>query len=208
MTEISPTGAHEMTPDRTPDLTAACRRTGAVIAAVRPAQLTAATPCEQFQVGDLLHHLGGLALAFAAAAARDFGELTDHGGAADAARLDADWRASYPARLTALAGAWSNPSAWSGETRIAGMDLPGDVVGAIALTEVVVHGWDLARATGQRYAVDERTAIDCLGYLTPFAAQAPVEGLFAAAVPVAPDAPAMDRIVALSGRRPDWAPAG
>ena len=39
-------------------------------------------------------------------------------------------------------------------SRAGGVDFPGEVAGMVALTEVVVHGWDLARATGQPYGID------------------------------------------------------
>ena len=34
-------------------------------------------------------------------------------------------------------------------TAAGGVDLPGEVAGIVALDELVVHGWDLAKATGQ-----------------------------------------------------------
>jgi uncharacterized protein (TIGR03086 family) len=89
-------------------------------------------------------------------------------------------------------------------TRIAAMDMPGEAVAMVGLTEVVIHGWDLARATGQPYDVEPDIAEAVLANVAEFAAQGPVEGLFGAAVPVADDAPILDRIVALSGRDPGW----
>ncbi len=74
--------------------------------------------------------------------------------------------------------------------------------GSVALTEVVVHGWDLARATGQPYDIDAATADAMLPHVAQFAAEEPVEGLFGRAVPVADDAPVLDRIVGMTGRDP------
>jgi uncharacterized protein (TIGR03086 family) len=184
------------------DFTPACQRTADLLANVTDAQLTAPTPCENFTVGDLLHHIGGLALAFAAAAKKDFGPLTGSPPMPDAAQLDDDWRTSYPDRLQELARAWKQPDAWQGMTRIAGMEMPAEAVGAVALTEVVIHGWDLARATGQEFDADTASAEAVLANVAEFAAQGPVEGLFGAAVSVPDDAPILDRIVALSGRDP------
>jgi hypothetical protein len=45
----------------------------------------------------------------------------------------------------------------------------------------------------------------CLDYLGQFD-PAGTEGLFGPAVPVPDDAPAIERIVALSGRDPRWSP--
>jgi uncharacterized protein (TIGR03086 family) len=186
------------------DMTPACQRTADVLTNVTDDQLTAATPCHDYSVGDVLHHVGGLALAFAAAAKKDLGPLTASAPAPDASQLDSDWRTSYPARLTELAREWGDPSAWQGMSRIAGMEMPGEVVGSVALTEVVIHGWDLARATGQPYEVDPSVSEAVLANVSQAAAEGPVEGLFGPAVPIADDAPVLDRIIALSGRDPAW----
>ena len=186
------------------DLTPACQRTADVLANVSDDQLTAPTPCEQMRINDLVTHIGDLAKAFAAAARKQFGPLTDVGPEPDAARLDADWRTSYPMHLSDLARAWLEPSAWQGMTRAGGFDMPGDVTGMVALTEVVIHGWDLARASGQPYDIDAATADAVLPYVAATAAEGPVEGMFGPAVAVPDDAPVLDRIVALSGRDPGW----
>jgi len=186
------------------DLTPACQRTADVLANVGDDHLGAPTPCTEYSVGDVLHHVGGLALAFVASARKDLGPLTGSPPTPDAAQLDPDWRTRYPARLTELAHAWSDPSAWQGMTRIAAMEMPGEAVGITGLTEVVIHGWDLARATGQTYDIDPATAEAVLANVAQFAAQDPIEGLFGPAVPIADDAPVLDRIIALSGRDPAW----
>jgi uncharacterized protein (TIGR03086 family) len=185
------------------DFTQACQRTAAVLANVTDDQLGAPTPCEKLRLKDLVAHVGGLALAFTAAARKEFGPLTDT-PPAEGAPLEADWRTAYPDRLAELARAWGEPAAWAGMTRAGGVDFPGEVGGTVALTEVVIHGWDLARATGQDYAIDPATLDAVLPHLRATAEAGPVEGLFAAAVPVADDAPAQDRAIALSGRDPSW----
>jgi uncharacterized protein (TIGR03086 family) len=183
------------------DFTSACQRTADVLATVSDEQLSAPTPCEKLSLRDLVGHVGGLALAFTAAARKDFGGLTDT-PPVEGAPLDDDWRSAYPARLAELAGAWREPAAWEGMTRAGGVDFPAEVGGLVALTEVVIHGWDVAAATGQDYDVDAETAAAVLPHVTAIAEEGPTEGLFGAAVPVADDAPVLDRIIALSGRDP------
>ena len=185
------------------DMTSACQRTAHVLANVTDDQLTASTPCEKLPVDELVAHIGGLALAFTAAARKDFGPLTDTPPTFDGA-LDQDWRTAYPQRLSELADAFGDPAAWEGMSRAGGVDFPGEVGGMIALTEVVVHGWDLARATGQPYEIDATTADAVVPHVAQFAAEEPVEGLFERAVPVADDAPVLDRIVGMTGRDPAW----
>jgi uncharacterized protein (TIGR03086 family) len=185
------------------DMTSACQRTAQVLANVTDYQLTASTPCEKLSVDELLAHVGGLALAFTAAARKDFGPLTDTPPTFDGG-LEDGWRTAYPRRLAELAAAFGDPAAWEGMSRAGGVDFPGEVAGMVALTEVVVHGWDLARATGQPYDVDTATADAVLPHVAQFAAEDPVEGLFERAVPVPEDAPALDRIVGMTGRDPAW----
>jgi uncharacterized protein (TIGR03086 family) len=170
---------------------------------LRDDQLGRPTPCAKFTVADLLDHLDGLSVAFVSAARK---ELDGAGQVptVDGSRLSGGWRTRIPQRLDELAEAWRDPSAWEGTTKAGDVELSGNEAGMVALTEVVLHGWDLARATGQAYEPDERTLAACHENVAAFAAAGPVEGLFGPAVPVADDAPLLDRVVALAGRAPRW----
>jgi uncharacterized protein (TIGR03086 family) len=184
------------------DLTSACQRTAQVLANVTDDKLTAPTPCENLRLDALVAHIGVLAHAFTAAARKDFGPMTDT-PPADDAPLDEDWRTAYPARLAELARAWGDPAAWEGMSRAGGIDFPGEVGGSIALAEVVLHGWDVASATGVSYDADEATTNALLEYLAQFDPSG-TPGMFGPAVPTAENAPAFDRIIAMSGRDPGW----
>lgn len=185
------------------DMTAACAGTAGLLGRVRDDQLGAATPCSGMDLDALIAHIGGLALAFDAAARKEFGPLTDTPPEMGDGVEDG-WRESYPSRLASLASAWRNPAAWEGMSRAGGVDFPADVGGLIALTEVVVHGWDVAASAGLPYDVDDETLAAVHGHLAAFAADGPVEGLFAAPVPVPDDAPLLDRVIAMTGRDPSW----
>ena len=169
------------------DLTSACKRTADVLAGVTDEQLTLPTPCEKLRLDELVAHVGVLASAFTAAAGKDFGPLTDT-PPTDGAQPDADWRTDYPHRLAALATAWKDPDAWRGMTRAGGIDLPGEVAGSVALAEVVIHGWDVARASGRPYDCDPATVAACLAHLAQFDTSG-TEGMFGPAVPLADGAP-------------------
>lgn len=195
-------GMNEMTPL----VAKACARTADVLAGVTDDQLDGATPCEKLTLREVVAHLGGLGVAFAAAARKDLGELTDSPPGAEAFELGADWRSRYPDNLALLADAWREPGAWDGMTRVGGVDLPGQVCGMVGLTEVVVHGWDVAVASGQDYAVDDDVAEAVRAHLASFTADGPVEGLFDSAVEIDSSAPTLERAIALSGRDPRvWA---
>lgn len=107
-------------------MTSACARTADALAAVTDDQLDGKTPCEQLTLTELVAHVGGLGVAFAAAAAKDLGELTDSPPGKAGYELDDDWRAAYPANLAGLADAWRDGAAWDGMTRVGGVDLPGE----------------------------------------------------------------------------------
>ncbi len=76
----------------------------------------------------------------------------------------------------------------------------------VALTEAVVHGWDVAVATGQRIEVDDEVAEAVLTHLSSFTAAGPVEGLFGPAVESPSFAGTLERAIAISGRDPHWRP--
>ena len=139
------------------DLGPAADILGGLIAAVPDGDLGRPTPCTEYTVGDLLHHITGVTVAFGGAAVKARGESADMGPWGDASKLDPDWHASLPRRVGALAEAWCNPDAWAGMTRVGGADVPADMTGIILLGELVVHGWGLARGTGLPFAVDPGT---------------------------------------------------
>lgn len=125
----------------------------------------------------------------------------------NAARLEAGWRERILADLAALGRAWSEPGAWTGMTRIAGQDMPAEVVGAVVADELLVHGWDLARATGQPYDAEPDLLDAVRTFLGRFAspdAPAGPEVAFGPSREVPGDAPALDRVLALAGRDPAW----
>jgi len=168
-------------------------------------QLTAATPCPDYALRNLLGHLLGLSVALRDAARKDLGATTDTPPASAVPDIGPDWRAELPKALDELAEAWRDPAAWTGATRAGGVDLPGAVAGAVATDELVIHGWDLARATGQDYAPDPAALESAHGFLLA-AADGPNGGIFGPVVPVPAEAPLLDRAVGLSGRDPGWRP--
>ena len=189
------------------DLSSATRATGMVIANLGDDQLGLPTPCPRYSIGDLLDHVDGLAQAFTNAATK---ELPDGGTQAppgDAARLETGWRTRIPQRLDALAEAWRDPAAWEGMTQAGGVDLPGEIAGLVALNEVIAHGWDLARGSGQAYDADPEQVEVCIRTMGPQPGEERPAGddvAFGRPVDVAADAPAIDRLVAVLGRDPSW----
>lgn len=188
------------------DLGPQTRIVARLAAAVRDDRLADGTPCPAYPVRTLLGHLTGLAVAFRDAARKDLGSTTDTPPTDAGPRLGPDWRTELPRVLGELAEAWRDPAAWTGMTRAGGVDLPGAVAGAVAADELVIHGWDLARATGQQYLPDP-AALRATYAFQSAAVDEPGRGeIFGPVVPVPQDAPLLDRTVGLSGRDPGWTP--
>lgn len=196
-----------MTDTQTLDLAPQARIVARLAAGVPDTRLADPTPCPAYAVSDLLGHLTGLAVAFRDAARKDLGPSTDTAPESAELSLPAGWREELPRVLGELGEAWRDPAAWTGMTRAGGVDLPGDIAGAVAVDELVIHGWDLARATGQEYAPDEAALRASHVFLLAAAEDDDRGGgIFGAVVPVPDDAPLLDRAVGLSGRDPDWTP--
>ena len=185
------------------DLEPAARRLAGLVAAVPDDALDRSTPCTRYTVGDLLDHIASFAIAFTAAARKS---PLDGAPPGDAATLAADWRERIPRDLITTGQAWRDPEAWTGMTAAGGVDLPGEMAGAVALDELVLHGWDLAKATGQN-AGYEGPGLEAVYRMVSHFRAAGVEGLFGPAVEVPEAAPLFDRILGLAGRDPAWEPA-
>lgn len=130
-----------------------------------------------------------------------------HAPKPDASRLGTDWRNRIPALLSGLSAAWNEHSAWEGNTKVGGLEMPGEAAGIVALDEVILHSWDLAVASGQRYEppadLTERL-VPFLEHMAEPAMNPAREGLFGPVVPIDDRAPLFERVLALAGRRPDW----
>jgi len=194
-------------PDNAVDLGPAVRRLADLVASVKEDALERPTPCPVYSLGDLIEHVGGMTLAFTAAGRKERNAYSEMNGAGDASRLGADWRERIPRDLAVLAQTWAEPEAWAGMTRIAGDDSPAGVVGLVLADELAVHGWDVARASGQAYACEPDILEAALKFLQMFAspdAPAGPEVAFGPARILLDEAPLLDRVVAMAGRDPGW----
>jgi uncharacterized protein (TIGR03086 family) len=189
------------------DLGPAAEQLAGLVAGAPDAELGDPTPCPAYTLGDLIDHVGGLALAFTAAARKDGGHYANMQASGDSSRLGDGWRVRIPRDLAALAEAWRAPAAWDGMTRIAGDDAPAAIIGLSAADELVVHGWDIARATGQPYQCPPELLQAAHSFLVQFASPdlpAGPEVPFGPSRAVPADAPLLDQVLALAGREPGW----
>jgi uncharacterized protein (TIGR03086 family) len=161
-----------------------------VVHGIRPDQLTAPTPCAEYDVRALLGHL----VHWGPALARASRHCEPTAGP------------QVPDQIDQLVAAWSVPAAWLGTTTMGGpQELPARMIGAMAIGEIVVHGWDLARATGQPV----NWPADLLEFLYDEVAKTAELGremqAYGIEFPVPATAPVLDRMLGLTGRDPQWA---
>jgi uncharacterized protein (TIGR03086 family) len=97
---------------------------------------------------------------------------------------------------------------WLGEDRrepvsIGGRTLPASVLTSTGAIEIAVHGWDVARACGQRRPIPPRLAQELLVLASLLVRRADRPARFAPPVRPAPQATPSDHLLAFLGRQPD-----
>jgi uncharacterized protein (TIGR03086 family) len=187
------------------DLEPAAQRATRVITSVADHQLGLLTPCPDASVGDLVDHIGVFAVRFTAAARKQSDARTPAPPPPSGTNLEPGWRERISHDLAVLAGAWRDPEAWQGTTFAGGIEMPGEVAGLVALDELVVHGWDIAVATGQPFEASPDEIEAAKTFVTSF--EAPRDGrLFGPLVRVADGAEPLHSLLGFTGRDPAWQP--
>ena len=184
------------------DLGSAAAQMSRLLERVTDDQLTQPTPCPAYTLGDLIDHVSGLSQAFTAAATKDIGSATSQDPSGDASRLGDDWRTRIPKQLAALADAWRDPNSWEGITQAGGIDLPAAIAGKIALNELVIHGWDVAKATGQDTTLDPELVEACWTVIEPQKEMLLGSGAFGTDHDTEPGADRQSALLELLGRTP------
>ncbi|MEV6364495.1 TIGR03086 family metal-binding protein [Nocardia asteroides] len=175
-----------------------------ILRTVTPDQLAAPTPCTEFDVRALLNHLlfWGPSLV---GAARKQAIIPPAASDSEVDLTAGDWVAALDTHLDDLAAAWRDPAAWQGVTHMGGpTELPAPLVGGMVVGELIVHGWDLARAVGTAAGWDDDLLRYALAEATATASQGRDMGIYGPEVPVADDAPLLDRLLGSTGRDAAW----
>jgi uncharacterized protein (TIGR03086 family) len=175
------------------------------VANVDASQFGRPTPCAEWDVRALLNHL--ILWTSYSLEARAKGEsvgqdLIDRDFAADPG-----FAAGYRAQLDRALTAWADPATWERSLDVMGSSTPAADVAALNLAEMVLHSWDLAAATGQRYQVGDAAAAAALQAVEANADLYRQYKGFADPVELPSSASVLDRVLAVSGRDPAWTPA-
>jgi uncharacterized protein (TIGR03086 family) len=184
--------------------------TAGFIPGIVPAQLDNPTPCGQWLLRDLFAHIVGQYHGFALAASgqplgldafrpRPVGE-----GMADA----------YAAAAALVTGAFAEDGVldrafYLPEIRDGG-PFPARMAIGFHFVDEVVHAWDLAKSIGASAEFDDEVLDRALSISARVPNDPAARGAgfaFALGSDPDPDAPTLDRIAMLLGRRPDWTPA-
>jgi uncharacterized protein (TIGR03086 family) len=164
-----------------------------IIEGIRPDQMGNATPCTDLDVRGVLEHmLGGGAM---------LGAIFT--GTPGAPLELGDQPASAVKQMSEqLLVALEAPGLMEKEFDFGGTAMPGARLAGIVLMEMVVHGWDLAKATDQDHGIPDPLAEGMLAQAQhlPDSYRGETGAPFRPAMPIADDAPAADRLAAFLGR--------
>ncbi|HEX6525285.1 MAG TPA: TIGR03086 family metal-binding protein [Streptosporangiaceae bacterium] len=182
------------------EMAAAAAETVRVVRGVRDDQLKDPSPCHDWDVRTLLNHI--ILWTAYSAEQRAYGksvaeELMNKDFAAEP-----DFADDYAAQVDRALTAWSDPQTWERELGVMGNAMPAADVAAMLIMEIVLHGWDLAKATGQEYHCPDNVAALVLRTVQEQGDMFRQYKGFADPIDVPADAPVFDRVLGLSGRDP------
>ena len=168
-----------------------------VVEGIRPEQLDDPTPCDRFSVHDVLDHMvvlgGRFAHTFRGEEAPDIAPPAVDGSVPVEA---------FRSAMGELLDAVRSPGALARSVSAPFGEVPGETFARFVAFDGLVHGWDLARATGQDYAPDP----EAVAAVEEFARRALTPDMrdgdtFAAEATHPAGADTLERLVAFSGRR-------
>jgi len=186
------------------EMTEAADAAARTVAHVDPSQFGRQTPCTEWDVRTLLNHL--IVWTSYSLEARANGESVGQDVIDRDFAAAPGFAADYRAQLDRALAAWADPAKWAGSLDVMGSPTPAADVAALNTSEMVLHGWDLAAATGQAYTVSEPAAAAALRAVEANAELFRQYQGFAEPVEVPEGASTLDRLLAESGRNPAWTP--
>jgi uncharacterized protein (TIGR03086 family) len=193
------------------EMAAAATEAAKVVSGVPEGTLDAPTPCGDWDLRTLLNHT--ILWTSYSAERRAHGESVAEDLMTKDFTAEPGFRADYARQIDRAVRAWSDPKAWAGELGVMGDATPAADVGAMLIMEMALHGWDVAKATGQEYHADDAMAEALLDTVQAQAElfrkyQGFADAIEAPAGATATaTASAFDRALRLSGRDPNWQPA-
>jgi uncharacterized protein (TIGR03086 family) len=172
--------------------------TSRFVAAIGDDQWTQPTPCEGWTVRDLLNHVvAGNLWAAELASGRT---IADVGAAFDGDLVGSDAVAAYDSSAKAAAAAFEAPGALDAPCAVSYGPVPGSVYAGHRLLDVLIHGWDLASATGQPAELDPQLVDACWDVVRPQLSLLQESGQFGVEAPGINDTNPQASLLAALGR--------
>lgn len=160
-----------------------------------------ATPCRDWTLRQLVNHV--------IASADGFGGMVDGSSTefdveawAETPFAGDDPVVAYDAAVAHALAAFGAPGALEGTVSVGPREAPVAMMVYACAGDALLHGWDLAKATGQDTALPEAPAAEVLAFMERMSGGDAPRPNFDPPVPVPDDASVGDRLVGLSGRRP------
>lgn len=167
--------------------------TGGIIERVDERRLDTPTPCTKWSIRQIIQHMVD----------NNRSHVVEVRGESVVDTMGTDFRSTSAAFLDVF----HDVEVLARPFTLGGLPSNGYGVVAVQFADVLVHGWDIGRAASMDITFDEELAGAALRITEQFpdtpAIRGP-NGAFAAPVPVPHDAPLTDRLLAFTGRDPDW----
>src|SRR4051794_5377538 len=169
------------------------------VAAIDNAQWTSPTPCSDWDVRSLVHHL-----VYEMVWAPPLFEgktVSDIGDRFEGDILGDDPKQAWTESSAAATSSVTKPGAMDDTVHLSFGDVPGAEYTMQLTTDLTVHAWDLAKGIGGDDSLDPELVDACLSEVRKNEAMIRGSGLFAAQVEVGPDADPQTQLLAILGRR-------
>ena len=193
-----------MTTVSEPDIAALHRRalesTRLVVVGLDPTRWEASTPCEEWTIRELLNHV--IAGNWWAARLASGASIADVGTELDGDQVGDAPRSSYDASADAAARAFEAPGALEAPCAVSYGPVPGSVYAGHRFIDVLIHGWDLAVASGQDSTLAPNLIEGAWQVLEPQLDMLRASGMFGDDLEIPADADAETRLLMTLGRRP------
>ncbi len=169
---------------------AAVKGTREIIGGVQSSQLGDSTPCSEWNVQALMDHLVG-------STGMIWGALA---GAAPESPQGSSPVAAFEAGTAKVLDAAKVPGALEKTVQSPAGEMPGGQFLSIFFMDTLIHGWDLAKATGQSTDMPADLAETCYAMFAPMADEWRKTGVFGPRVEVAEDASTQVKLLGALGR--------
>ena len=177
----------------------ALAHTRRIVAGVAPDQWGDPTPCDDWDLRALVNHV--VAGNFWVAPLLEGQTIEDVGTRYDGDVLGSDPLAAYDRSSLEAQTAGSAPGALEAPCALSYGTVPGAVYLGHRILDVVIHGWDIAKATGQDPTIGPELVERCRAIMEPELGLIQGSGMFGTPVTVDEDASAEARLLATIGRQ-------